>query len=125
MTNHHCARGNIAQVQGQDDWIKNGFYAKALEADRAAKGEWVDGMALGQGCVWSRGGESSRGGRFSQAVARRWAGEIPRREVNHGKESMRVPQGTRVGPHSTRLSGQRSEASTSSGGGRERKASPR
>ena len=27
MTNHHCARGNIADVQGEHDWVKDGFYA--------------------------------------------------------------------------------------------------
>ena len=32
MTNHHCVRSNIAQVSPQDaDWVKNGFYAGALE----------------------------------------------------------------------------------------------
>ena len=31
MTNHHCVRGNIADVQGESDWVANGFYARALE----------------------------------------------------------------------------------------------
>ena len=31
MTNHHCARGNIATVQGKNDWVKNGFYAASYE----------------------------------------------------------------------------------------------
>ena len=33
MTNHHCARGNIADVQGQDDWVRDGFVAGALEEE--------------------------------------------------------------------------------------------
>ena len=31
MTNHHCARDAIAAVQGQADWLKDGFYAGAYE----------------------------------------------------------------------------------------------
>lgn len=31
MTNHHCVRDQIAQVQGPNDWVKNGFAATALE----------------------------------------------------------------------------------------------
>ncbi|MBX3464460.1 MAG: S46 family peptidase [Planctomycetes bacterium] len=27
MTNHHCARDAIAGVQGENDWLKDGFYA--------------------------------------------------------------------------------------------------
>ncbi|MBK8980112.1 MAG: S46 family peptidase [Planctomycetes bacterium] len=27
MTNHHCARGNIAQVQGEEDWLRDGYYS--------------------------------------------------------------------------------------------------
>lgn len=30
MTNHHCVRDQIAQVQGSNDWVKNGFAASAL-----------------------------------------------------------------------------------------------
>ena len=33
MTNHHCARDNIAEVQGENDWLKDGFYAGSLEAE--------------------------------------------------------------------------------------------
>src|SRR5262245_1340194 len=25
MTNHHCARDNVAEVQGSNDWVKDGF----------------------------------------------------------------------------------------------------
>ena len=30
MTNHHCVRGNINAMQGENDWIKDGFYATQL-----------------------------------------------------------------------------------------------
>jgi hypothetical protein len=31
MTNHHCVRGQIAEVQGDEDWVADGFYARSLE----------------------------------------------------------------------------------------------
>tara|TARA_R110002094_G_scaffold45618_3_gene57472 strand:- start:802 stop:2886 length:2085 start_codon:yes stop_codon:yes gene_type:complete len=31
MTNHHCVRDQIAQVQGTNKWVQNGFAATALE----------------------------------------------------------------------------------------------
>lgn len=31
LTNHHCVRDNIAQAQGEADWVKDGFYAASLE----------------------------------------------------------------------------------------------
>jgi hypothetical protein len=31
MTNHHCVRDQVAQVQGPKDWVKNGFAATSLE----------------------------------------------------------------------------------------------
>ena len=31
MTNHHCVRDQIAQVQGANSWVKDGFAATALE----------------------------------------------------------------------------------------------
>ncbi|MEM7200397.1 MAG: S46 family peptidase [Planctomycetota bacterium] len=32
MTNHHCARGQIAEISPEDqDWVRNGFYASSLE----------------------------------------------------------------------------------------------
>lgn len=30
MTNHHCVRGNIAEAQGEADWVKDGFVAPGL-----------------------------------------------------------------------------------------------
>jgi hypothetical protein len=33
MTNHHCARGNVAQVQGDNDWLKDGYYAGGYEGE--------------------------------------------------------------------------------------------
>lgn len=31
MTNHHCVRDQIAQVQGPNNWVKNGFAATSLD----------------------------------------------------------------------------------------------
>jgi hypothetical protein len=31
MTNHHCSRDAMAEVQGKADWLKDGFYAGAYE----------------------------------------------------------------------------------------------
>ena len=31
MTNHHCARDAMSAVQGEHDWLKDGFYAGAYE----------------------------------------------------------------------------------------------
>ena len=31
LTNHHCVRGNVADVQGEDDWVRDGFVARDLE----------------------------------------------------------------------------------------------
>ncbi|MBI5853220.1 MAG: S46 family peptidase [Planctomycetes bacterium] len=31
MTNHHCVRDGITKVQGGNDWVKDGYYAKSLE----------------------------------------------------------------------------------------------
>lgn len=33
MTNHHCSRDAISAVQGQNDWLKDGFYAGSYEAE--------------------------------------------------------------------------------------------
>jgi len=33
MTNHHCSRDAITGVQGENDWLKDGFYAGAYEAE--------------------------------------------------------------------------------------------
>lgn len=33
MTNHHCARGNIAQVQKENDWLKDGYYAGGYDGE--------------------------------------------------------------------------------------------
>ena len=33
MTNHHCCRDSLALAQGDKDWIKNGFYATALDKE--------------------------------------------------------------------------------------------
>ncbi|MBM4059870.1 MAG: S46 family peptidase [Planctomycetes bacterium] len=31
MTNHHCVREQVAQIQGENDWVKDGFAATQLE----------------------------------------------------------------------------------------------
>ena len=31
LTNHHCVRGNIAENQGSEDWVANGYVAKGPE----------------------------------------------------------------------------------------------
>jgi hypothetical protein len=33
MTNHHCARDQISQVQGKNDWLKDGFYAGSYDGE--------------------------------------------------------------------------------------------
>ncbi len=43
MTNHHCVRGNIAQVQGKHDWVKDG-YAARTPADEVK----LDGLTVQQ-----------------------------------------------------------------------------
>ena len=43
MTNHHCSRGLIADIQREgEDLIKYGFYAKTLEDERKSEGLFVD-----------------------------------------------------------------------------------
>ncbi|MCB9878915.1 MAG: S46 family peptidase [Planctomycetes bacterium] len=31
LTNHHCARGAVAEVQGDNDWVRDGFVADELD----------------------------------------------------------------------------------------------
>lgn len=31
MTNHHCVRDQVAKIQGENDWVKDGYAATALE----------------------------------------------------------------------------------------------
>ena len=33
MTNHHCSRDGIVSVQGDSDWLKDGFYAGSYEGE--------------------------------------------------------------------------------------------
>ena len=33
LTNHHCARGNIADAQGEANWVRDGFVAGSLEEE--------------------------------------------------------------------------------------------
>jgi hypothetical protein len=45
MTNHHCVRDQIAKSQGDNDWVKDGFYAKALEDEVRLAGLTVQQLA--------------------------------------------------------------------------------
>ncbi|HLT93164.1 MAG TPA: S46 family peptidase, partial [Membranihabitans sp.] len=43
MTNHHCSRGLIADLEKEgEDLINNGFYAPSLEEERKSEGLFVD-----------------------------------------------------------------------------------
>jgi len=47
MTNHHCGRGDILQVQKEgEDLLKNGFYASSLANERRVPGLHVDQLLL-------------------------------------------------------------------------------
>ncbi len=46
LTNHHCARGNVAAVSGDKAWDKNGFYAKSLEDEAKLPGLTVQQLVL-------------------------------------------------------------------------------
>ncbi|MCB9878434.1 MAG: S46 family peptidase [Planctomycetes bacterium] len=44
MTNHHCSRDAIAALQGDDDWLKDGFYAGGYDGEIHVKGLLVSQM---------------------------------------------------------------------------------
>lgn len=44
MTNHHCARDSIVKVQGDSDWLKDGFYAGSYEGEIKVPGLMVSQM---------------------------------------------------------------------------------
>jgi len=44
MTNHHCARDSIVKVQGDNDWLKDGFYAGSYEGELKVPGLIVSQM---------------------------------------------------------------------------------
>ena len=44
MTNHHCSRDSIAKVQGDSDWLKDGFYAGSYEGEIKIPGLIVSQM---------------------------------------------------------------------------------
>jgi len=44
MTNHHCARDSIVKVQGDSDWLKDGFYAGSYEGEIKVPGLIVSQM---------------------------------------------------------------------------------
>ena len=44
MTNHHCSRDSIVKVQGDSDWLKDGFYAGSYEGEIKVPGLIVSQM---------------------------------------------------------------------------------
>lgn len=44
MTNHHCSRDSIVKVQGDSDWLKDGFYAGSYEGEIKIPGLIVSQM---------------------------------------------------------------------------------
>jgi hypothetical protein len=47
MTNHHCVRGNLASVQkGEENILRDGFYAKTLEEERTIPNLKVEQMII-------------------------------------------------------------------------------
>ncbi|MEZ6037743.1 MAG: S46 family peptidase [Planctomycetota bacterium] len=44
MTNHHCSRDAIASVQGENDWLKDGFYAGSYDGEIHVPGLVVSQM---------------------------------------------------------------------------------
>lgn len=44
MTNHHCARDSIVKVQGESDWLKDGFYAGSYAGELKVPGLIVSQM---------------------------------------------------------------------------------
>ena len=44
MTNHHCSRDSIVKVQGEADWLKDGFYAGSYEGEIKIPGLIVSQM---------------------------------------------------------------------------------
>ncbi len=48
MTNHHCVRDQIAQIQGQNDWVANGFAATDLTDEVPIEGLTVQQLIAQQ-----------------------------------------------------------------------------
>ncbi len=47
MTNHHCVRGNLASVQkGEENILRDGFYAKTLEEERTVPNLKVEQLII-------------------------------------------------------------------------------
>lgn len=75
MTNHHCVREQIAQIQGPEDWVKNGFAAAALSDEVRIPGLTVQQL-IAQEDVTSRVDEGVRESDDDVAVAKRRAANI-------------------------------------------------
>ncbi|MCC7065501.1 MAG: S46 family peptidase [Planctomycetes bacterium] len=68
MTNHHCVREQVAQIQGENDWIKNGFAATDLTDEVAIPGLTVHQL-VAQEDVTAKVGEGIAASDASEAVA--------------------------------------------------------
>jgi hypothetical protein len=68
MTNHHCVREQIAQVQGENDWVKNGFAATALGDEVAIPGLTVQQL-IAQEDVTAKIDAGIAGGDDANAIA--------------------------------------------------------
>ncbi|MCR9245168.1 MAG: S46 family peptidase [bacterium] len=69
LTNHHCARGNIAQVQGEHDWVRDGFVARDLEDEVRLPGLTVQQLVR-MTDVTAAMREGVKGGMSADEVAR-------------------------------------------------------
>lgn len=67
MTNHHCARDSIVKVQGDNDWLKDGFYAGSYEGELKVPGLIVSQM-VGQKDVTEEVNEKGKEAVLAAAV---------------------------------------------------------
>ena len=72
MTNHHCVRDGITKVQGGNDWVKDGYYAKSLE-DEVRVPELTVQQFVGREDVTARMNEGIAPGDDDATVATRRA----------------------------------------------------
>lgn len=75
MTNHHCVRDQIAQIQGPNNWVKNGFAATALADEVQIPGLTVQQL-VAQEDVTARVNASVGENDDDVAVAKRRAANI-------------------------------------------------
>jgi len=70
MTNHHCVREQVAQVQGNEDWVKNGFAATSLADEVPIPGLTVHQL-IAQEDITAQVGEGIEDGDDDVAVAKK------------------------------------------------------